>query len=69
MARSVVLDDDEDDDVRAAVINAITHGPTAPGQEVERKVREIDASPGGARQLNRAARQFTTARSTRRNRR
>jgi hypothetical protein len=68
VARSVVLDDDEDDDVRATVISAITHGPTAPGREVDRKVREIDAAPGGPRQLNRAAREFTTARSTRRTR-
>ena len=64
VARTVVLDDDEDDDVRATVISAITHGPTAPGRDVERKVREIDAAPGGPRQLNRAAREFTTARST-----
>ena len=62
VARSVVLDDDEDEDVRATVISAITHGPTAPSREVDRKVREIDAAPGGPRQLNRAAREFTTAR-------
>jgi hypothetical protein len=68
VARTVVLDDDEDDDLRATVISAITHGPTRPGRDVERKVREIDAAPGGARQLNRAAREFTTARSTRRTR-
>jgi hypothetical protein len=68
VARSVVLDDDEDDDMRATVISAITHGPTSPGRDVERKVRGIDAEPGGPRQLNRAAREFTTARSTRRTR-
>jgi hypothetical protein len=68
VARTVVLDDDDDDDLRATVISAITHGPTAPGRDVERKVRQIDAAPGGARQLNRAAREFTTARSTRRTR-
>ncbi len=68
VARTVVLDDDEDDDLRATVISAITHGPTAPGRDVERKVRQIDAAPGGTRQLNRAAREFTTSRSTRRTR-
>ena len=35
VARTVVLDDDEDDDVRATVISAITHGPTAPGRDVD----------------------------------
>ncbi len=39
VARSVVLDDDDDDDVRATVISAITHGPTTPSRDVERKVR------------------------------
>ena len=68
VARTVVLDDDDDDDLRATVISAITHGPTAPGRDVERKVREIDAAPGGTRQLNRAARAFTTSRTTRRTR-
>ncbi len=68
VARTLVLDDDEDDDLRATVISAITHGPTAPGRDVDRKVREIDAAPGGTRQLNRAARLFTTSRSTRRTR-
>jgi hypothetical protein len=68
VAKDLVLDDDDDDDVRATVISAITHGPTKPGREVERKVRAIDAAPGGTRQLNRAARDFTTARSTRRTR-
>ncbi|MGH8937985.1 MAG: hypothetical protein ACRDV2_01400, partial [Actinomycetes bacterium] len=48
-----VLDDDDDDDVRATVISAITHGPTAPGRDVDRKVRQLDAAPGGTRQLNR----------------
>lgn len=66
VAKAVVLDDDDDDDVRASVISAITHGPTKPGRDVERKVRQIDAASGGTRQLNRAARDFTTARSTRR---
>lgn len=68
VARAVVLDDDEDDELRATVISAIAHGPTTPGRDVTRKVREIDAAPGGTRQLNRAAREFTTARSTRRTR-
>lgn len=68
VARAVVLDDDEDDELRATVISAITHGPTTPSREVSRKVREIDAAPGGPRQLNRAAREFTTARSTGRSR-
>jgi hypothetical protein len=68
VARTVVLDDDEDDGVRATVISAIAHGPTAPGRDVTRKVREIDAASGGSRQLNRAARGFTTARSTERTR-
>lgn len=68
VARTIVLDDDEDDDLRATVISAITHGPTAPGRDVERKVRELDAVSGGTRQLNRAARRFTTSRSTRRTR-
>jgi hypothetical protein len=68
VARTVVLDDAEDDDLRATVISAITHGPTAPGRDVERKVRELDAAPGGSRQLNRAARAFMTSRTTRRTR-
>ena len=62
VARTVILDDDDDDDVRASVISAITHGPTNPGRDVTRKVREIDAAPRGTRQLNRAARAFTSAR-------
>ena len=66
LARTVVLDDDEDDDVRATVIAAITHGPTEAGRDVARKVHEIDAAPGGKAQLNRAARDFTA--STRRTR-
>ena len=69
VARTVVLDDDEDNDLRATVISAMTHGPTRPGRDVTRKVQEIDASPRGSRQLNRAARTFTTARSTPRTRR
>ena len=61
LARTVVLDDDEDDDVRATVITAITHGPTEAGRDVARKVQEIDAAPGGKAQLNRAARDFTAS--------
>jgi len=68
LARTVVLDDEDDDDLRATVISAITHGPTVPGRDVARKVQQMDAAPGGSRQLNRAARGFTTARSTRRTR-
>ena len=68
VAKTVVLDDDDDDDVRATVISAITHGPTKAGRDVERKVRQIDATPGGTRQLNRAARDFTAARSAGRTR-
>ena len=68
VARTVVLDDDDDDDLRATLISAVTHGPTAPGRDVARKVQQIDAASGGTRQLNRAARAFTTARSTRRTR-
>ena len=68
VARTVVLDDAEDDDLRATVISAITHGPTTPGRDVERKVRELDSAPGGSRQLNRAARAFMTSRTTRRTR-
>ena len=68
VARRVVLDDDDDNDLRATVISALTHGPTKPGRDVTRKVREIDAAPGGSRQLNRAARAFTTAQSTSRTR-
>jgi hypothetical protein len=64
VARTVVLDDDDDNDLRATVITAVTRGPTRPGRDVTRKVREIDAAPRGTRQLNRAARAFTTARST-----
>jgi hypothetical protein len=68
VARTIVLDDDEDDELRATIISALTHGPTAPGRDVERKVRQIDESPGGSRQLTRAARRFTTSRSTHRTR-
>lgn len=63
VARAVVLDDDDDDDVRASVISAISQSGDLAGREVTRKVRDIDATPGGSRQLNRAARQFTEARS------
>lgn len=58
VSRSIVLDDDEDDEVRATVISAIAHGPTAPSRDVSRKVREIHTSSGGSRHLNRAARDF-----------
>jgi hypothetical protein len=63
VARAVVLDDDDNDDVRATVISAISQGGLA-GRDVTRKVREIDAGTGGSRQLNRAARQFAEARFT-----
>jgi hypothetical protein len=68
VARTVILDDFDDNDVRASVISALTHGPTNPGRDVTRKVREINAAPRGTRQLNRAAREFTVARSTPRTR-
>jgi hypothetical protein len=57
-ARQIVLDDDDVPDVRAAVISAMSQSQARPARDVDKKVREIDASPGGARQLNRAARQF-----------
>lgn len=63
VARTLVLDDDDDDDLRATVISAISHGPTTAGRDVSKKVREIDDAPGGTRQLNRAARQFTAMRA------
>jgi hypothetical protein len=65
VARAIVLDDEEDDDLRATVISAIAHGPTAPGRDVLRKVREIDASRDGSRQLSRAARRFMSPSTSR----
>lgn len=62
-AQAIVLDDDETSDIRATVISAIAHGPSEPSQDLTRKVLEIDAAPGGARQLNRAARQFVEVRA------
>lgn len=59
VARDVVLDDDEDHDFRASVITALARRPRTVSRDVVRKVREIDAAPGGNRSLNRAARDFT----------
>lgn len=64
VARDVVLDDDDDDDVRASLISAISQTGDLAERDVIQKVRDIDAAPGGSRQLNRAARQFTEARLT-----
>ncbi len=69
VAKTVVLDDDDDDDVRATVISAITHGPTK-----RRPRRGAQGAPDRCRPLaapascNRAARDFTTARSAGRTR-
>jgi hypothetical protein len=57
-ARRIVLDDDDATDVRAAVISAMSQSPAPPARDVVKKVREIDESPGGARQLNRAVQRF-----------
>jgi hypothetical protein len=59
VARDVVLDDTAHHDLRASVISALARGTTPAGRDVVRKVREIDATPGGNRTLNRAAREFT----------
>ena len=62
VARDVVLDDEDDNDLRASVITALARSPEQAGSDVVLKVREIDESPGGNRRLNRAARDFTERR-------
>ena len=59
LATRLVDDDDDDDDVRASVLTTVTHGPTTPSRSLRRKVREIHEAPGGTRQLNLAADEFT----------
>lgn len=59
LASAVVLDDDDDHDLRASMIAALAVSSTPASRDVVRKVREIYAAPGGSRRLNHAARDFT----------
>jgi hypothetical protein len=58
VAHDVVLDDDDDDKVRATIVNAITHQDSEPDAAVERKVRTMarPTAPSGA--LRTAAREY-----------
>jgi hypothetical protein len=58
VARDVVLDDDDDDKVRATIVNAITHQDSEPDAAVQRKVRTMarPTAPSGA--LRTAAREY-----------
>ncbi len=58
LARDVVLDDDDDDAVRATFINALAQGSAASDAELDDKVRAINDSPAPSKQLKGAARQF-----------
>ena len=58
VARDVVLDDDEDDKVRATFINAMSHGSVRGGADVGEKLREITESSDQSTQLKGAARQY-----------
>jgi hypothetical protein len=62
VARDVVLDDDDDQKVRATFVNAIAHRDDTPPDEVVAKVRSMAApqAPSGA--LRTAARQFVQQR-------
>jgi hypothetical protein len=58
VARNVVLDDDEDDKVRATFINAMAHGSVPGDADVDDKVRSIIESPVPSKELKGAARQY-----------
>jgi hypothetical protein len=57
VARDVVLDDDDDDRVRATVVNAIAHGAGAADRRVNAKVRSM-ASGRGSGALAAAAKDY-----------
>ncbi len=50
VARDVLLDDDDNDKVKATIVNAIAHHESAPDAEVEQKVRSMaePEAPAGA---------------------
>ena len=58
VARDVLLDDDDNDEVRATIVNAIAHQDSEPDAAVERKVRAMagPSAPSGA--LRTAAREY-----------
>lgn len=58
VGRDVVLDDDDDDKVRATFINAMSHGSVPGGADVGDKVRAISESSVPSTQLKGAARQY-----------
>lgn len=59
LATAIVLDDNDDGDVRASVITAAAQASTRSDGRLAQKVREIDSTPGGTRQLNLASARFT----------
>ena len=62
VARAVVLDDDDDQKVRATFVNAIAHRDDSPPDEVVAKVRSMAAPKGSSGALRSAARQFVQQR-------
>jgi hypothetical protein len=58
VARDVVLDDDDDERVRATFINAMSHGSVRGSADVNDKLRAITESSASSKQLKRAARQY-----------
>ena len=58
VARDVLLDDDDNDEVRATIVNAIAHQDSEPDAAVEQKVRAMagPSAPSGA--LRTAAREY-----------
>jgi hypothetical protein len=58
LAHDVVLDDDEDDAVRATVVNAMAHGPVGADQDVVEKVRTMASSARGSKALGEVAREY-----------
>ena len=61
VAHDVVLDDDDNKNVRATFANAITHGDEAPHPDVDAKLRSLAAPKAPAGPLRAAARQYVAA--------
>ena len=58
VARDVLLDDDDNDKVKATIVNAIAHHESAPDAEVEQKVRSMAEPEAPAGALKTAAREY-----------
>lgn len=65
VARDVILDDDDNNNVRATFVNAIAHGDDTPHHDVEQKVQALAGKKAPAGPLRSAARQYVQSQDTR----